>query len=355
MTAPESMLREAFGSVAGGAPATGDLAARARAGAARRSRRDRAVVASAALVVVAGVAFGALVAARPDVADEVSPGPSSSASAWAPPRAPAGLTYVSSGGLEVLVPEAWPVGVSPCPGRNEYAVHLGTQRPTSCPALVPGQGSPPKTVVFLGPAPGTVSDADCRPQDGCVRSEPVIDAVPATRSTTRDAEPGVLTVATALVHPTAPAGHEVVLWVSGTDQAAVEQVVASLRLVDVDAAGCPTVPPSTPPDRSPSDAPLLTLPAGMTATSVSRCWYRDQRTAGSTTPPAWLMDLSRLTTADGDLAGVLGELTGSGDVTGCQGVRYSSSVAMLAVVRSDDGEEVAAWVRPPCPGRGWPQ
>jgi hypothetical protein len=144
---------------------------------------------------------------------------------------PAGTQAVSLAGVEVFVPKAWKLNDEQCgtPMHDTAINDNGRTLPACAPAQPRGL-----TVVRmdrLDTAFGTL-------RASVATTATTVDGQPARRGTGVPAQ--LLTPITALVLPQ----QGVVISVESPDQAAVQQILGSVRVVSVDANGCTTAMPS---------------------------------------------------------------------------------------------------------------
>lgn len=258
----------------------------------RRPRRAWPALAGAVAVVL--VVAGALLAVRAADGGSAATGPAAAEVVAAPP----GKQLVSSLGVQLAVPERWEVvgAIAGCGPLPDAAVVRGGGAVAGCGYVEPAGF----TLVEIG-TPASITEvlaADWNPggppAPGAEPSSSPVESLGMLRTRTALADGRTQLLLTS-------SERDVAVLLRGPDEAALLDIVDTIRLVDVDAAGCPSVLPVSPswdrPDRRQG------VP-GVEAGSVSRvsvCAYSTfggdrQRLAAST-----LLDGA----AADDLAGVL--------------------------------------------------
>lgn len=219
------------------------------------SHRARLMVATIALIAIATV--GAVV-----LATTGGPGRAPGRGGTGPAAggdAPEGWVWYSSLGMEIAVPADWVVNDTGCNQSDRPTVARGRGAETQC--LTPEP--PTKRIAEISAVP------DPSPPDSerlgivvdVTTTEITIDGVPAVRTTGAVADgryAAVLTVPS----------RQVYLLVRTTDQGERDQILDTVRLVDVDRLGCAT---ERPPVTAPADPAASLLPE--TTESVRVCFY----------------------------------------------------------------------------------
>lgn len=208
----------------------------------------RAVLATAALVLVGVVGTHVLSSRAP------ATGPAAAGTASSQPPVAPGWQRISSLGLEVDAPASWPV--------NTW-LGCGTEVPTE--QVNRGvRGRPvclstalPASRLTIEPTLMTVLDGRAVTRD--VTTADGTSAVLIPRKTDGQAET-VLFVAS----------RNLEVLVASPDPAVVDRIIASVRFVDVDSAGCRTAFPAAPPWDHASDGPKIDVGD---PTSIAVCLY----------------------------------------------------------------------------------
>lgn len=223
---------------------------------------------------VAAAGLLAAVVAGCAAADGSGAGRSAAAVPVASADPPQDWQQVSSLGLEVAAPGAWPINPWPCD-------------PAPPAQVLRGQGIIP----LCGQVRGSAASVEIQPLvDEGVPAPPSPAAAPAVRQLTLAGVPAsssTVRLADGRTHITltVPA-RRVQMVVVSPDAAIAQRVLASARLVDVDSFGCAT---SQPPDPSWSrrrPGPKVSLRAAAAPTALAVCAYQDLRRSPDGTPPA---------------------------------------------------------------------
>jgi hypothetical protein len=260
---PEALLRETFSAhehVADVPVAALAGAARARADAQRRTRR-RWVGTGALAATTALVVAGLMLPRSPFLPSTATPVPSS------PLRAsvPAGWQVVSSLGVELAVPGEWKLNADDgCHDPVDGTVTFGGGPVAGC-----GRALMPRFTLVAIAAEVT----DPRPQGATHdRGRPTrISGEAATLD--RWTFSGGLTELQVVIP-----GGKVAVELRGTDEALLRRILATVRLVDVDSAGCHAVQPAKPSWDGSRSGPAI--PVGHPE-SIGVCLYRTGRLAAS--------------------------------------------------------------------------
>lgn len=231
---------------------------RSRSALARRDRRRAVAAAVMAVVAVAGIAV--LPELRRDEA--------------APPVAtvdvPAGSQAVSWHGVQVVVPESWQLDDQRCGVAQTSTVLLPGFRNSCLPPYVPEL-----TVVEFAEIPDIPATTSAEPLLDAATTPLDLDGTPAlTGSVPLEQETGVRRV---LVVPS----EGVIVTVRSPDAAAADRILATARVVVVDANGCPArIPTSRPAGPSGVEGASESLLPG-SPTSLSACRYERLRLVSS--------------------------------------------------------------------------